>query len=296
MIVSFLKPLLIIEMRFMDSLKNLQPVVMTIAGSDSGAGAGIQADIKTCAALGVYCTTVLTAITAQNTQRITACEPVSVQMLAQQFDAVTEDFNVAVIKIGMVGSVDNLHYLVARLSDYKRKNSNVFIVLDTPLRASVGFSLLDVNNADLLWKLIRLVDLVTPNLMEAAFLLECAEARSTQMMALQTLQFVERGAKAVLLKGGHLVGDQAADCLLSTDTGAAPVWFSNTKISTRNNHGTGCTLASAIAAQLVLGYPVPEAISRAKQYLHTLLQQSQQRHYGLGSGPLECLNLSRSII
>ncbi|MDN3638156.1 bifunctional hydroxymethylpyrimidine kinase/phosphomethylpyrimidine kinase [Simiduia curdlanivorans] len=266
---------------------------MTIAGSDSGAGAGIQADIKTCAALGVYCTSVLTAITAQNTRRITALESLPTKIVAQQFEAVIEDFNVAAIKVGMIGSAENLHYLAARLLDYKRTNPRVYIVLDTPLRASVGFSLFDDENLAPLWKMIGVADLITPNLSEAGRLLGCQDARSNANMELQALELIKRGARAVLIKGGHLIGAEASDYYLSVDAAIKPMWFSSGKLAAKNNHGTGCTLASAIAAHIVLGYSAPEAIASSKRYLYLLLQQSQHRQYGLGAGPLECLNQSR---
>ncbi len=257
------------------------PCVLSVAGSDSGAGAGVQADLKTCAALGVYAATAITAVTAQNTRGVRAVMPVSAAVVRQQMLAVLEDFPVRVIKLGMLCQRSIVVAVVAVLRAYRQ----IPVVLDPVLVSSTGKPLLDDGGvAVLLSELLPEVTLVTPNIQEAALLSGYSE-RQVLNQPEAVLEIIRaRGAGAVLLKGGHRPGDVCEDLLLVADEILA---FPARRIDTLNSHGTGCTLASAIAAGLAKGLPLADAVAVAKEYMSAALASADQLGYGAGAGPLQ---------
>ncbi|WP_152047474.1 bifunctional hydroxymethylpyrimidine kinase/phosphomethylpyrimidine kinase [Aureimonas psammosilenae] len=256
------------------------PVALTIAGSDSGGGAGIQADLKSFSALGTFGTSAITAITAQNTQSVRAVEILSPGIVAAQIEAVLDDFTVGAIKIGMAGSADTI---VAIASVLHRAGTRA--VLDPVMVATSGDRLLaqEAVNA-LTTRLLPLALLATPNLHEAAILSGMAVARNEVDMAEQGRRILALGAGAVLVKGGHLTGNESVDLLLSPD---APVRrFATPRIETRNDHGTGCTLSAAIAAHLAHGLPLEDAVAEGKRYLSGALAAGAPLRLGRGHGPV----------
>lgn len=262
-------------------LRRQQPVMLAIAGSDSCAGAGIQADIKIASALGAYCTSAVTAITAQNSQSVDAVFPLPANQLRAQIESVARDFSVAAIKLGMLAGDDQARCLLDCLNAPTLRAAPV--IMDTPLRASSGRDLLQDAPADPYWALLRRADLVTPNLPEAARLLRQSQAQCQQQMLAQARQLLAAGCRAVLLKGGHLA-DQACDLLLQP--GQDPVWFCAPKMASRNVHGTGCTLATAIAALRCQGLPLGPAVARAIAITRQCIAQSRHYALGRGQGPL----------
>ncbi|MBK6006230.1 bifunctional hydroxymethylpyrimidine kinase/phosphomethylpyrimidine kinase [Ramlibacter ginsenosidimutans] len=256
------------------------PRVLSIAGSDSGGGAGIQADLKTIAALGCYGMTAITALTAQNTQGVRSIHGVPLQHLADQIDAVIEDIGADAVKIGMLHSADTVRTVAAALKRHGLQR----VVLDPVMVATSGAKLIDDEaNAVLVRVLFPLAAVVTPNLDEAALLVGKALHSEADMEA-AARELVERGANAVLLKGGHLAGDTVSDLLLVRD--AAPQWMRAPRIATPNTHGTGCTLSSAIACQLALGAGLADAVLRAREYVRGALAAGARVRTGAGSGPL----------
>ncbi len=254
--------------------------VLSIAGSDSGGGAGIQADLKTFAALGCFGATAITVLTAQNTTGVRAVHAVPLDMLADQIDAVVEDIGVDAVKIGMLYSGPTVETVAAALDRHKLRQ----VVLDPVMVATSGAALIDPTAVAVLVRLLfPRVLLVTPNLDEAAMLvgrpLHC-EAD----MATAAQQLLEMGARAVLLKGGHLAGDSVADLLL--ELGHEPRWLRGQRIATPNTHGTGCTLSSAIAARLALGDELTLAVQHARDYVRDALAAGASVRTGAGSGPL----------
>src|SRR3569832_1535823 len=237
------------------------PIALTIAGSDSSGGAGIQADLKTFAAFGVYGASVITALTAQNTQGVRGVHPVPADFVTAQCDAVFDDLDVAAVKIGMVAQLETIRVFVATLS--RRKPDH--IVLDPVMVATSGDRLL---SADALTRLrddlIPLATLITPNLPEAAALLEEAAASSEVDIADQGRRLLASGARAVLIKGGHGQGRESIDYLFAGDVVKA---FPAPRIATRNTHGTGCSLSSAIAAGLAKGETLMQAVQNAKTWI-----------------------------
>ncbi|HVE51845.1 MAG TPA: bifunctional hydroxymethylpyrimidine kinase/phosphomethylpyrimidine kinase, partial [Ramlibacter sp.] len=223
------------------------PRVLSIAGSDSGGGAGIQADLKTMAALGCYGMTAITALTAQNTLGVRSIHAVPHQVLADQIDAVVEDIGVDAVKIGMLHSADTVRTVAAAL----RRHGLQQVVLDPVMIATSGAVLIDEQAIDVLVReLFPLAVLVTPNLDEAA-LLAGRPLNSEADMEAAARHLLHRGAPAVLLKGGHLPGDTVSDLLITQE--GTPLWMRAPRIASGNTHGTGCTLSSAIASQLALG-------------------------------------------
>ena len=256
------------------------PRLLTIAGSDSGGGAGVQADLKTFAALGCFGMTAITALTAQNTTGVRAIHAVPLAMLAAQIDAVVEDIGVDAVKIGMLHSAPTIETVAAALD----RHSLHRVVLDPVMVATSGAALIDPNAVDALVRLLfpRAL-LVTPNLDEAAMLVG-RPLQSEADMAAAAQQLLERGARAVLLKGGHLAGDTVADLLLQP--GEPPLWLRAPRIATPNTHGTGCTLSSAIAARLALGDGLVQAVQRARDFVRGALAAGAGVRTGAGSGPL----------
>ena len=254
--------------------------VLSIAGSDSGGGAGIQADLKTFSALGCYGMTAITALTAQNTLGVRAIHGVPPDMLQAQIDAVVEDIGVDSVKIGMLHAPEVVHVV----ADAIRRHRLPHVVLDPVMVATSGDRLTTEQTVQVLVReLFPLAEVVTPNLDEAALLLGRpivgVEALDDAARALLAL-----GAHAVLLKGGHLAGDEVVDVLALP--GGALQHLRSRRIATHNGHGTGCTLSSAIAAHLALGQALPEAVARARAYILGAIQAGAAVHTGHGHGPL----------
>jgi hydroxymethylpyrimidine/phosphomethylpyrimidine kinase len=255
------------------------PIALTIAGSDSGGGAGIQADLKTFAALGVYGASVLTALTAQNTTGVSAIHEVPAEFIAAQMDAVFSDLDVGAVKIGMLGSAAAIAAVEAGLRRHRARN----VVLDTVMAASSGAKLLADDAVDHLRALMAQARLVTPNLPEAAALTGVTQARDEDEMYVQAHKLLTLGAGAVLIKGGHGGGSESVDILVE---GTSRTRFALSRIATQNTHGTGCTLASAIAAGLAKKLPLVEAVRQAKSFVAGALETADRLKIGSGPGPL----------
>ena len=258
------------------------PRVLTIAGSDSGGGAGIQADLKTFGALGAYGASVITAVTAQNTQGVQGVHVVPAAMIAAQCDSVLSDIRIDAVKIGMLPDVESIKVVAHALREYPVP----FVVFDPVLVATSGDSLALENTLDALCGLLLpLADVVTPNLNELAQLTGNALAQDEAEMLAQGRQLLAKGAKAALLKGGHWQGcEEARDWLVQE--AADPQCFVNARVPTANTHGTGCTLASAIAALYPHRRNLNFAVAAAKSYLHGAIASGQYWHVGQGAGPL----------
>ncbi len=256
------------------------PRVLTIAGSDSGGGAGIQADLKTMSALGCFGMSAITALTAQNTTGVRAIHAVPPQMLADQIDAVVEDIGVDAVKIGMLHAPDIVQAVAQAIDKHQLRR----IVLDPVMVATSGAVLIDNPAIQALVQLLfPRVDIITPNLDEAGLLVGRALHNEHDMQQ-AAQQLLDMGAPAVLLKGGHLQGDTVSD-LFVTRAGSTQ-WLRAPRIHSHNTHGTGCTLSSAMAAHLALGHPLPEAIAQAHRYIRQALQAGAPVRTGHGSGPL----------
>lgn len=255
-------------------------IAVTIAGSDSGGGAGIQADLKTFSARGVYGASVLTALTAQNTQEVSGIHDVPADFVRAQMDAVYSDLAVGATKIGMLSVPESIEAVASGL----RELNTGPVVLDPVMVAASGDPLL-VSEAvsTLVEQLFPLAALITPNLHEAAHILRCDVARSEEDMTGQAEQLMELGASAVLMKGGHGESDESPDLLLS---GADRVWLRAPRHDTQNTHGTGCTLSSAIAAELAKGADLQMAVDAAKDYITKAISASDELSIGKGHGPV----------
>ena len=254
--------------------------VLSIAGSDSGGGAGIQADLKTFAALGCFGMTAITALTAQNTCGVRSIHGVPPEMLRNQIDAVLEDIGVDAVKVGMLHSPDIVRTVAQAIDRHQIQR----VVFDPVMVATSGAKLIDDPAiAVLVAEMFPRAMLITPNLDEAALLVG-RPLNSPQDMALAAAELIGRGARAVLLKGGHLTGDTVMDLLLQP--GAEPLWMQAPRIDTANTHGTGCTLSSAIAANLGLGALLPEAVKKARTFVRQALQAGASVKTGQCSGPL----------
>jgi hydroxymethylpyrimidine/phosphomethylpyrimidine kinase len=255
------------------------PAALTIAGSDSGGGAGVQADLKTFSALGVYGASVITALTAQNTLGVQGVMGVPPDFVGQQIDSVLSDIPVKAIKIGMLAD----SAIIVAVREGLMRHAPRPLVLDPVMVAASGDPLLREDAvASIVLELFPLAALVTPNLHEAARLTGEPMAQDESAMRRQGEILVRAGAEAVLIKGGHGEGAEALD-LLVTAQGAAR--FVRPRLATPNVHGTGCTLSSAIAAELAKGQPLIEAVGAAKDYVHEAIAQSGQLGIGQGHGP-----------
>lgn len=253
-------------------------IALTIAGSDSGGGAGIQADLKTFSALGVYGASVVTALTAQNTLGVTAVESVSARFVLAQMDAVLSDLDVRAIKIGMVAEIAVIETIARRL-----EGTRIPVVLDPVMVAASGHRLVpETSVAALRDALMPLATLVTPNVPEAAVLLGEAPAESVAEMEAQAARLAEAGT-AVLLKGGHLDGAESVDILR---IGGESERLAAIRVATRHTHGTGCTLSSAIAARLARGDDLRAAVHRAKAYVTAAIAAADALAVGRGNGPV----------
>lgn len=309
---------------------NHPPVCLTIAGSDSGGGAGIQADLKTFAALGVFGCSAITAVTAQNTRTVTGIWPLSASAVIAQIEAVLSDFNVGAIKLGMLFSAE----LVEAIAAVLLRHPEIPVICDPVMVATTGASLAGEANAQqqlaqtICENLLPRAMLLTPNIEEAAALINTQyvlgratvqlnvenelqkKAQSVAHMRAQAQMMMDAGANAVLIKGGHLqlavenetVG-KAVDLLCWRESyWREPRWrdnnaadqqamqsveFANDYIDTRNTHGTGCTLSSAIAAQIAKGEPLQKAVASANHYVHRAIVAAQSMKLGGGSGPLQ---------
>lgn len=249
--------------------------VLTIAGSDSSGGAGIQADLKTFAAHGVFGMSVITAVTAQNTQGVFAVQDITPDVIAKQIEAIYEDIEVAAVKIGMVSQIDTITTIAAQLKRYGAKN----IVADPVMVSKSGYHLLNpAAEAILVRELLPLATVVTPNIPEAEVIAGRTITTVTDMEAAARDIFA-LGPQYVLMKGGHLEGD-STDILFD---GQEFVYFKSPRIKTKNTHGTGCTLSSAIAANLGRGLTVAEAVAAAKEYIIIAIEHSLS--IGKGVGP-----------
>jgi hydroxymethylpyrimidine/phosphomethylpyrimidine kinase len=255
-------------------------IALTIAGSDSSGGAGIQADLKTFSALGVYGASVITALTAQNTQGVSAIHAVPPDFIRAQMDAVFADLDIGAVKIGMLGTEG----AIVAVADGLRAWQGPPIILDPVMVAGSGDPLLD-DGAEFAMRshLLPLADLITPNLPEAARLLGATLAVDEKMMVRQGELLLSMGARAVLMKGGHGAGSEAVDIFLD---GTNIVRLAADRIKTDNTHGTGCTLASAIAALMAGGLSMQDAVRGAKIYLTSALIKADELGVGHGKGPV----------
>ncbi|MEC5325547.1 bifunctional hydroxymethylpyrimidine kinase/phosphomethylpyrimidine kinase [Aurantimonas sp. A3-2-R12] len=254
-------------------------IALTIAGSDSSGGAGIQADLKTFSALGVYGASVITAVTAQNTRGVSAIETLSPAIVTAQIDAVLSDLKVGAVKIGMASNKAVIEAIASALLRHGRT-----AVLDPVMIATSGDRLLEEDAvAALRRELVPLAMLVTPNLPEAALLSGSPIAEDEATMARQAERIMEAGARAVLIKGGHLKGQESVDLLFD---GAAVHRFAARRVTTTHDHGTGCTLAAAITARLAKGDALGDAVAFAKEYLTQALVRADELDVGQGRGPV----------
>lgn len=264
-----------------DTARTMIPIALTIAGSDCSGGAGIQADLKTFSALGVYGASILTALTAQNTRAVSAIHGVPADFITAQLDAVFDDLDIKAIKIGMVGTLEAINAVAGKLAALP----DIPVILDPVMVATSGDILIE-RGAELALRdrLIPLAELITPNLLEAARLLGDADvAVSEAQMRDQASRLLELGPKAVLVKGGHGEGREAVDILA---TGGGHIRLASPRIATGNTHGTGCTLSSAIAAGRAKGISLEDACANAKTYLTGALAAADALNVGRGAGPV----------
>ncbi|RGE40103.1 bifunctional hydroxymethylpyrimidine kinase/phosphomethylpyrimidine kinase [Comamonas testosteroni] len=260
--------------------------VLSIAGSDSGGGAGIQADLKTCAALGCYGMTAITAITVQNTLGVSGIHSIPLDTVRGQIDAVVNDIGVDAVKIGMLATPE----VVSVVADAIRRHQIKNVVLDPVMVATSGDRLIAPETAQVLVKeLFPLATVITPNLDEAAMLLGRGIDGIAELDAAvaDLLALGGSGAPAVLLKGGHLSGELVMDVLGQQGQSADQyLRLQSQRIATHNGHGTGCTLSSAIASHLALGLPLTEAVTEARRYILGAIEAGADVHTGHGHGPL----------
>jgi hydroxymethylpyrimidine/phosphomethylpyrimidine kinase len=258
----------------------VSPIAVTIAGSDSGGGAGIQADLKTFSALGVYGASVITALTAQNTKGVTAIHDVPADFITAQIDAVFSDLAVSAVKIGMVSQSPVIEAIAAGLERWRQRK----VVLDPVMIAASGDRLLAPDAVDTLKRvLIPRALVITPNLPEAAALLEAPIASTETQMREQAERLLALGARAVLIKGGHGSGPESVDLLVEP---TAFTRLAADRVATENTHGTGCTLSSAIAAGLAKGLDLAAATSAAKAYVTAAIAAAERIEIGSGHGPV----------
>jgi hydroxymethylpyrimidine/phosphomethylpyrimidine kinase len=256
------------------------PVALTIAGSDSSGGAGIQADLKTFAALGVYGASVITALTAQNTVEVRGIHQVPADFVTAQIDAVFADLDVKAVKIGMVAQHATIEAIVAGLARWSPKH----IVLDPVMVATSGDHLLASDAVTGLRNdLIPQASLITPNLPEAAALLSEPVAESEAAIARQGERLLALGCRAVLIKGGHGQGSESIDYLFG---GSHTIALAARRIATKNTHGTGCSLSSAIAAGLAKGDDLETAVRTAKAWISAAIEAADRLGIGRGHGPV----------
>jgi hydroxymethylpyrimidine/phosphomethylpyrimidine kinase len=256
------------------------PVALTIAGSDTSGGAGIQADLKTFAAFGVYGASVITALTAQNTTGVSGIHQVPADFVIAQIDAVFTDLAVGAVKIGMVAQLATIDAIAAGLSRWSPQH----IVLDPVMVATSGDRLLAAESVEVLrTKLIPRASLITPNLPEAAALLDEPVATNEADVERQGRRLLALGCKAVLIKGGHGQGSESIDYLIDAERTIA---LAAPRIATKNTHGTGCSLSSAIAAGLAKGDEMETAVRNAKAWISAAIAAADRFTVGHGHGPI----------
>lgn len=260
------------------------PTCLTIAGSDSSGGAGIQADLKTMSALGVYGMSVITAVTAQNTCGVTGIQAITPEIVKAQLEAVFSDIACDAVKIGMLFSVETIATVIDILDKYTPRH----IVLDPVLVSTSGHRLYGDDRIVEAMKemLFPHATLITPNTEEAALLSGISIHNETDMHRAGDA-LLRTGCRALLIKGGHLLQQEMNDILFTRDN--SPLTFSAERVDTRNTHGTGCTLSSAIASYLALGCELSTAVSLAKKYVHEGLKAGAHVNVGRGHGPLNHL-------
>ncbi|OEF51334.1 bifunctional hydroxymethylpyrimidine kinase/phosphomethylpyrimidine kinase [Enterovibrio norvegicus] len=263
------------------SLVSSTPIVLTIAGSDSGGGAGIQADIKAISATGGYACSVITAITAQNTQGVSAIFPIPVEHVSHQLDAVFSDLNIVAVKIGMLADADIIKVVAHKLRQYQPQ----YLVVDPVMVATSGDVLLENSAIHALKNaLLPLADIITPNLPEGAALTGKPLPKSEADMQAMIDDLRLLGAKTVLLKGGHLEQDENSNDLLILSDRVETL--SAKRINTKNTHGTGCSLSSAIASYLAQGHDLERAAFLGKSYISQAIAHSDELNIGKGHGPV----------
>ncbi|WP_170577951.1 bifunctional hydroxymethylpyrimidine kinase/phosphomethylpyrimidine kinase [Ruegeria arenilitoris] len=255
-------------------------IALTIAGSDSGGGAGIQADLKAMSALGVYGASVITAVTAQNTRAVTAVHGIPLNVVAAQIEAVLTDLDVGAIKIGMLATPEIIQTVAETIAGYDGP-----VVLDPVMISKSGDGLLAQDAVQTLRDvLVPRATMLTPNLPEAACLLGTTDAESPDQMIAQGMALCGLGARSVLMKGGHGRGDVCHDVLL--DPSGVVAEFTATRRNTRNTHGTGCTLSSSVAAGLARGQGLTDAVTQAHEYLQGAIAKADGLMVGQGHGPV----------
>jgi len=258
------------------------PVALTVAGSDPSGGAGIQADLKTFSALGAYGTTVMTALTAQNTRGVTGVHPVPPDFVEEQWRTLVDDVHIDTTKIGMLGGAEHVEVVRRLLAD----TGSEHVVLDPVMVATSGDRLLDEDAVEAVRRLVPHASLVTPNVAEAAVLLDTEPATSVDEMADQARALVDLGARRALVKGGHLTGapgDVSVDVLAEPD---GVHMLEAPRVDTPNTHGTGCTLSSAAAVLRTQRQSWLEAVRDAKRWLTDALGESHRLRVGRGAGPV----------
>lgn len=264
-------------------MDNKQPVVISIAGSDNSGGAGIQADIKTCSALGVYAATVITAVTSQNSHHVYGVETISTEMVKSQIDSILETIRPDAIKIGMLPTPEIIEAVADKIKEYGLRN----VVVDPVMVATNGDSLtsdgLDMIDA-FKTLLFPLADLITPNIPEGLKLMGMESMDYPKELCKKLYE--ESNAKGVLLKGGHSEGDESVDYLYD---GNELTEFSVKRINSKNTHGTGCTLSSAIASGLAKGMNIRQAVAQAKDFVYNAILNAEHIDVAKGPGPLNFL-------
>jgi len=255
------------------------PVVLTIAGSDSGGGAGIQADIKTMSALGAFAASAITAVTVQNTLGVSGIHDVPCEVVEAQIEAVLSDFPVKALKIGMINQVDLVDAIARAVKKYSIKN----VVLDPVMVATSGDKLMQNSTIEKLKKeLFPLSTIITPNLYEAGILLN-KKIVSIEEMIRAAKKLCSLGCQSALVKGGHLDKTEMTDVLYDAQEDRIYI-YSARQVQTKNLHGTGCTLSSAIASFLAFGEPLPKAVQLAKDYISAAIKAGKDIEIGKGNG------------
>ena len=253
--------------------------VLSIAGSDPSGGAGIQADLKTFAANGVYGMAAITALTVQNTVGVQGIHLVPAKFVSSQIEAIFSDIAVSSVKVGMVGNAEIAEGVGTTLAKYR----NLISVVDPVMVAKGGSPLLDKKAIQAVKdNLLPLATIVTPNLPEAAILLGSSIAKSEEDMIYQGKALLNLGSKSILMKGGHSEGITSNDLLVTENN---YVWFKEKRINTKNTHGTGCTLSSSIASFLAKDFSVEESVSKAKKFVTNAIRNSEKLSVGKGHGP-----------
>lgn len=256
---------------------------LTIAGSDCSGGAGIQADLKTFSALGCFGMSVITALTAQNTLGVHAVHPVPHEFVRQQLELVLDDLGADAIKTGMLFGPEIIEAIISVL----QINPTIPLIVDPVMVAKGGNKLLSEDSIGLIkTKLIPLATLITPNIPEAETLSGLSIVNQDDMLT-AAKQLIGIGAKSVLLKGGHLAGEDCNDLLLLNDKGSKEIWLESPRIQTTNTHGTGCTLSAAITAYMAQGQDLIQAVSKAKNFIQRVIQNGAEYKIGNGHGPVK---------